>query len=417
MSSFVSVDVRIRKSEVEGVISAPPSKSYTHRAFFSATLSKKSAVRNPLISEDTLATLMSCRKMGAEFIRKSGDLFFLGTEEVRAGYYNAMNSGTTLRILLSLLSLSPRSSLLDGDESLRKRPNMELVKALKSLGAEIYGGNDFRAPLNVRGPIYAGSVEISGKSSQFVTSLLFALPLLEGESTLTVRSIKSKPYIDITLDVLERSGVRIEVEGNSYHIYPSEFRLREMAIPPDYSSMSYMIAAGLIAGKVIVSNAFDSKQGDRKFIDVAKEMGGRIVRKGEVLVAEKSELEGIEFDASDTPDLVPTIAILGAVARGETKIYNAEHLRIKETDRIRTVVENLRRLGIHAEEREDGLVVKGGKVKDGIVDSFGDHRIAMAFSVLGLVAGITVKNAECVGISYPKFYDDLRKIGARVEVL
>ncbi len=411
------MDVVIKKSETDGVISAPPSKSYTHRAFFSAALSKKSAVKNPLISEDTLATLMSCRKMGAEFVRKSGNLYFLGTEEVRAGYYNVMNSGTTLRILLSLLSLSPHSSILDGDVSLRRRPNMELVVALKSLGARIYGGDGFKAPLDVKGPIRTGIVQISGKSSQFVTSLLFSLPLLEGDSTLTVSCIKSKPYIDITLDVLERSGVRIEVEGDSYYIHPSDFKLEEMEIPPDYSSMSYMIAAGLIAGKVVVDNAYESRQGDRKFIDAAREMGGKIVKKGEVLVAEKSELDGIEFDAGDTPDLVPTIAILGAVAKGETRIYNAEHLRIKETDRIKTVVENLRRLGIHAEERKDGLVVKGGEIRSGVVDSFGDHRIAMAFSVLGLVREVTVKNAECVGISYPKFYDDLRKIGARVEVL
>ena len=411
------MDVEIRKSDVDGVISAPPSKSYTHRAFFSAALSKKSAVRDPLISEDTVATLNSCRKMGARFIRKSGNFFFLGTDEIKSGYYNAMNSGTTLRILISLLSLSPHTSLLDGDSSLRKRPNRELVIALRNLGARIFGDKAFRIPLKVKGVINAGDVEISGKSSQFATSLLFALPLLDRESAVRVGRIKSKPYIDITIDVLEKSGVRIDAEENVFYIYPSDFRLRELIIPPDYSSMSYLISAGLLAGRVVIVNAFDSKQGDRKFLEIAREMGGRVKKKGEKIVAEKSELEGIEFDAGNTPDLVPTVAVLGAVARGETRIFNAEHLRIKETDRIKTVVDNLKRLGVHAEERKDGLIVRGGTVRNSIVDSYGDHRIAMAFSLLGLVSEVTVNNAECVSVSYPKFYDDLRKIGARVEVL
>ncbi len=417
MPQYGSVDVRIRKSEVDGVISAPPSKSYTHRAFFSAALSKKSAVKNPLISEDTIATLNSCRKMGAEFIRKSENFFFYGTDEIKSGYYSAMNSGTTLRVLISLLSLSPHTSVLDGDESLRKRPNRELAIALRNLGAKIFGDELFRAPLRLRGVINAGNVEISGKSSQFVTSLLFALPLLDRESSVIVGRMKSKPYIDITVDVLERSGVKIDVENGIYYIFPSDFGLKEFAIPPDYSSMSYLISAGLLSGKVVIDNAFDSKQGDRKFLEIAKEMGGRIKKKGEKIFAEKSELEGIEFDAGDTPDLVPTVSVLGAVAKGETRIFNAEHLRIKETDRIKTVVDNLRRLGIHAEEREDGLIVRGGEIKRGLIDSYGDHRIAMAFSLLGLLGEIVVKNAECVGISYPKFYDDLRKIGGRVEVL
>ncbi|WP_048093427.1 3-phosphoshikimate 1-carboxyvinyltransferase [Geoglobus acetivorans] len=411
------MNVKISKSNINGTITAPPSKSYTHRAFISSSLSPKSVIYNPLISEDTIATLISCKKMGADFVKKNRNVYFLGTETIKPGYYNTMNSGTTLRILLSLLSTIPHSSVIDGDESLRKRPNRELVSVLKKLGARIHGSHDYNAPLRVRGKINPGQLEISGKSSQFVTSLLFALPLLEGESTLKVGEIKSRPYIDITLDVLEQSNISIETEGSTFYIYPSEFRLREFTIPPDYSSMSYLISAGLLAGKVVIENAIDSKQGDKRFIEVAREMGGTVKKRGNKIIAENSELEAIEFDAGDTPDIVPTVAVLGAVARGTTVIYNAEHLRIKETDRIKTVVENLKRLGVEARETKDGMIIRGGGVSKGTVDSHGDHRIAMGFSLLGLVGEVTVKNAECVSISYPNYFEDLKKLGAGVEVL
>lgn len=411
------VDVRISKSEVEGELVAPPSKSYTHRAFFASSLSKKSAVKNPLISDDTLSTLWSCVRMGARVSRKAGSIYFRGTEEIEPGYYYAGNSGTTMRILISLLSLSEGESLIDGDKSLRQRPNLELAEALMKLGAKISGGSGFTAPLSVRGPIHGGVVRIRASSSQFITSLLFALPLLDEESTVVVEETKSRPYIDVTLAVLERSGVKVEADGKEYHIYPSEFDLREFQVPPDFSSLSYMVSAGVIAGEVRIRGVVDSKQGDRVFLDVLRDMGGEVSWKRDVVVARKSELEGIEFDARDTPDLVPTIAVLAALARGETRIRNAEHLRIKETDRIRTVVENLKRLGVDARETRDGMIIRGGKIEPGTVDSFGDHRIAMAFSLLGLVGEVVVKNAECVGISYPSFFRDMAKIGARVEVL
>ena len=417
MSQHDNVDVKIRKSEVEGVISAPPSKSYTHRAFFSSALSKKSKIANPLIASDTLSTLKACVKMGAFFVKKSGSFYFRGTDKIEAGYYNCENSGTSLRILISLLSLSEKTSILDGDESLRKRPNLQLVESLIKLNAKIYGSKNFQPPIRVKGPIHGGEVEISAVSSQFITSLLFALPLTDSESIIRVKSLKSRPYVDVTLDVLERSGIEIQVEENAFLISPSSYNLREFSVPPDFSSLSYLISAGVLAGRVEILDVYDSRQGDKRIVDVVREMGGEVRWKNNRIVAEKSQLEGISFDAGDTPDLVPTVAVLASVAKGESEIYNAEHLRIKETDRIKTVVYNLRKLGIEAEEREDGMRIVGGKPKYGIVESYGDHRIAMAFSILGLVNGIVIRGAECVRVSYPDFFEDLRKIGAGVEVL
>ncbi|ADC66038.1 3-phosphoshikimate 1-carboxyvinyltransferase [Ferroglobus placidus DSM 10642] len=404
----------VRKSEVNGEVKAPPSKSYTHRALFAGALSRRARIYSPLISDDTLATAFSCKKSGSIFLRK-GDAAIVGGLRKFGGYYNCMNSGTTLRILISLAAALGDHSILDGDESLRNRPNKELCEAVKKLGAEVIGGEEFKAPLKIRGRIKAGEVEISGKSSQFVTSLLFALPLV-GDSVVRVRDLKSKPYVDVTLHVLEESNVKVEVEGNEYHVYDSEYKLREFQVPPDFSSISYLIAAGVVGGKVSIKNVVDSRQGDKVIVDLVREMGGRVEWRNDEIVAEKSELEGIEFDASNNPDLVPTIAVLAAVAKGKTRIYNAEHLRLKETDRITTICENLRRLGVDVKCGEGEIVVEGKGFREfkGVVDSFGDHRIAMAFSVLGLLGEVRILKAECVSVSYPKFFQDLKKLGADV---
>lgn len=414
------MDVVVRKSEIHGETKAPPSKSYTHRAFISAALSKRARVICPLISDDTIATLKASKKLGATYFRY-GDCFeFWGTEEIRGGYFNFENSGTTLRIFTGLLSLSSKESTLDGDESLRTRPNRELVLALKKLGAKARGDEFFRAPFRLKGVIKGGEVEISAPSSQFISSLLYALPLARFDSHLKIISTKSRPYIEITLEVLEKSGIRIEREENGFRIPAGQnFRLRSFEIPADFSSASYLIAAGILAGEVRITNAFDSRQGDKKIVDLCREMGAEIDWNKEegIIVARKSELQGISFDAGDTPDLVPTVAVLAAVAKGETEIYNAEHLRIKEIDRIRGIAENLRSLGVEVEERRDGLRIRG---KDrnfaGTVDSFGDHRIALSFALLGLLGEIKIRNAEVVSVSYPGFFETLKKLGAKVEL-
>ncbi|WP_456467764.1 3-phosphoshikimate 1-carboxyvinyltransferase [Archaeoglobus sp.] len=415
------MEVIVRKSEVEGEAKAPPSKSYTHRAFIAASLSPLCRISTPLISADTLATLGGCRKIGADVVRKDSEWLMRGVDEINSsGYFNFENSGTTLRIFTGILSLStsPFFSVLDGDSSLRKRPNRELALALRELGAEVYGDEDFRAPIKIRGVLRGGEVEMEAASSQFISSLLFSLPMAKQNSVLRVKRVKSQPYINITLDVLESSGVRVERDGNEYHISGEQrFRLRKYAIPADFSSASYLIAAGLLAGEVRITNVFDSEQGDKRIIEICREMSGDIRwdRSRGVVVAKKSELEGVEIDAADIPDLVPTISILAATAKGETRIYNAEHLRIKEIDRIEGIVRNLKSLNVQAKATADGLIIKGGKrVFKGTVNSFGDHRMALAFSLLGLLGEVRCVNAGAVSVSFPGFFDILKALGADV---
>ncbi|MEM4616146.1 MAG: 3-phosphoshikimate 1-carboxyvinyltransferase [Archaeoglobaceae archaeon] len=414
------MEVVVRKSDVSGDLKAPPSKSYTHRAFISASLSKKSVIVNPLLSGDTLATLRACKQIGASFSRKAEFFEFSGTNEIQGGYFNFENSGTTLRIFTGLLSLCPDFSTLDGDSSLRTRPNRDLVLALKKLGAFAKGDELFRAPFRIKGIIKGGEIEIKAESSQFISSLLFALSLAKGDSFLKILATKSRPYIDLTTDVLEKAGVKIERTAEGYFIPgEQEFHLRNFEVPADFSSASYLIAAGILAGEVKIVNAFDSMQGDKKIVEICKEMGADVrwdKEKG-LIVAKRSELSAISFNAGDTPDLVPTVAVLCAVANGVSEIYNAEHLRIKEIDRISGICKNLKALGVDVEEKRDGLKIKGGKREFfGTVDSFGDHRMALAFSLLGLLGEVRCRNAEAVSVSYPGFFDDLKKIGAELEV-
>ncbi|MEM1751166.1 MAG: 3-phosphoshikimate 1-carboxyvinyltransferase [Archaeoglobaceae archaeon] len=414
------MEVVVRKSDVSGDLKAPPSKSYTHRAFISASLSKKSVIVNPLLSGDTLATLRACKQIGASFSRKAEFFEFSGTNEIQGGYFNFENSGTTLRIFTGLLSLCPDFSTLDGDSSLRTRPNRDLVLALKKLGAFAKGDELFRAPFRIKGIIKGGEIEIKAESSQFISSLLFALSLAKGDSFLKILATKSRPYIDLTTDVLEKAGVKIERTAEGYFIPgEQEFHLRNFEVPADFSSASYLIAAGILAGEVKIVNAFDSMQGDKKIVEICKEMGADVrwdKEKG-LIVAKRSELSAISFNAGDTPDLVPTVAVLCAVANGVSEIYNAEHLRIKEIDRISGICKNLKALGVDVEEKGDGLKIKGGKREFfGTVDSFGDHRMALAFSLLGLLGEVRCRNAEAVSVSYPGFFDDLKKIGAELEV-
>ncbi len=431
------VFVKVEKSEVEGVTTPPPSKSYTHRAFFAASLSREAEVINPLYSGDTISTLKACKFLGAKIDVGDGSridnevkdgevtkIRFKGVEKIDCeGYVNVENSGTTLRILLGLLAQSSKECIVDGDESLRKRPNKTLALALKKLGAKISSENEkYTAPIKIRGKIKSGELEMETESSQFVSSLLFTLPLCDGNSRLKVIKTKSWPYIEITLHVLTSAGVKVEYDvnyGNEFYIEGGQdYNLKSFEVPSDFSSASYLIAAGLIAGKVKLKGIFESKQGDRRIVEIAKEMGGKVKwdKENGILIAEKSELEGIEVDACDIPDLVPTIAVLGAVARGKTIIKNAEHLRYKEIDRISGCCKNLRALGIKAEEKRDGFVVIGGKIIGGTVNSFGDHRMALAFSLLGLVSekGVKVENAEVVSISYPEYFKELEKLGAKI---
>ncbi|MDA0525320.1 3-phosphoshikimate 1-carboxyvinyltransferase [Methanococcoides alaskense] len=420
--------VTVGRSGVHGEIFAPPSKSYTHRAITVAALSKESIIHRPLISADTQSTIKACEMLGA-YIEKDGDKLLIsgvdGEPQTPDNVIDVGNSGTTLRFMTAVSALGQGTTVLTGDNSIRSRPNGPLLNVLNDLGVQSIStrGNGC-APIVVTGGLKGAIAKIDGSiSSQFISALLLACPLTKNSTTLSIKGeLKSRPYIDVTLDILEKAGVEIYLEDNQNlkFIIPGsqKYRLKEYTVPGDFSSASYLLAAAAMTDtKIKVNNLYPSMQGDVAIIDILKEMGANVYWNKEEGTVEVNggKLHGITMDAGATPDLVPTVAVLGAVAEGETVITNAEHVRYKETDRLHAMAVELNKMGISTSEEKDKLTIKGGELKGADVHGWHDHRIVMSLTLAGMIAGdTTIDTAEAIFISYPNFFDSMRSIGADV---
>ncbi len=418
---------KVKRSEVWGNVEAPPSKSYTHRAVVIGSLGRHSIIDGPLLSADTLATVGACKALGAEIEVKDDHIEIagvIGKPRTPDDVINAANSGTTLRLCTSMASLADGATVFTGDASLRTRPNGPLIKALNDLGAICYSTRfNGLAPIVVQGPLKGGVVEISGGvSSQFISSLLISCPFARRDTTVKILGeLKSRPYVEVTLEMMEKAGGKVSTDLKDFKVESDqEYDLRSYRVPGDFSSASYMLAAGALAGKVTVDNLFESKQGDAAILEHLLDMGANVywdTEKGSVTV-EQAGLRGIDVDVGSTPDLVPTLAVLAACASGTTHITNAAHVRYKETDRLHAITTELQKMGADIIEEPDGLVITGGKLKGTKVDGYDDHRIVMALAVAGLMATgtTTISTAESVEISYPGFFNDLKRLGAKVEL-
>lgn len=427
------MDVTIAESAVGGRVQAPPSKSYTHRAVLAAGYADGATVREPLVSADTRATMRAVEAFGGTVDareQEDGTTIldvdgFGGRPAVPADVIDCANSGTTIRLVTAAAALAEGLTVLTGDASLRSRPHGPLLRAIEQVGgrAESTRGNG-QAPLVVGGPTHGGSAAIPGDvSSQFITALLMAGAVTEAGVDITLQTdLKSAPYVDITVEVLDAFGVRARETGRGFSVDGGQLYDPGLGydVPGDFSSISYLLAAGAVAGQdsVKVTAAYPSAQGDQAVVEVLKQMGADVSwdrEAGELRVAE-SALEGIEVSVADTPDLLPTIAVLGAVADGTTRIVDAAHVRHKETDRVSAMAEALAELGASVDEKQDSLTVHGGEstLRGATVDGRGDHRVIMALSVAGLVAKgeTTVCGADDVDVSFPGFFDVLGGLGA-----
>jgi 3-phosphoshikimate 1-carboxyvinyltransferase len=421
------MNVKVSKSDVWGTVEAPPSKSYTHRAIVIGSLGHYAKITKPLLSADTLATVDACRAFGAE-VRLEGDTIeiagVIGKPKVPENVIDAKNSGTTMRLCMSVAALADGATVFTGDDSLRRRPNGPLIKALNDLGAVCYSTRGTgTAPIVVHGIMKGGKVNIPGNvSSQFISSLLISLPFAEHNSRIDIEGeLKSKPYVDVTIEMLQAAGCQIETGYKEFVIPPSQdYDLKAYRVPGDFSSAAYMLAAAAITkSKVTVTNLFESKQGDAAILEYLLDMGANVFwdTAGGTVTVEGGDLHGIDLDAGATPDLVPTLAVLGAFAEGTTNIENAEHVRYKETDRLCAITTELRKMGANIEERQDGLTIRPAPLHGAAVEGYDDHRIVMSLAIAGLAAEgtTTIGTAESVSISYPGFFDDLKKLGAKVE--
>ncbi|ADD05950.1 3-phosphoshikimate 1-carboxyvinyltransferase [Natrialba magadii ATCC 43099] len=424
--------VTITPSRVAGTARAPPSKSYTHRAILAAGYAEQTTVRDALWSADTQATARAVDLFGGNVERQDSTLEiegFSGRPGVPADVIDCDNSGTTMRLVTAAAALADGTSVLTGDESLRSRPQGPLLEAVADLGGEALStrGNG-QAPLVVTGPLSGGTVSIPGDvSSQYITALLMAGAVTDEGLVIELETaLKSAPYVDITLEVLEAFGVEarktdtgFSVEGGQTYD-PAD---GEYAVPGDFSSISYPLAAGAIAGDggVRIEGAHPSAQGDTAIVDIVDRMGATVDwdRSGGTIDVQAKTLEGIEVSVEDTPDLLPTIATLGAVADGDTHITNAEHVRYKETDRVSAMAEELGKLGVETTEEQDSLTVHGDEsvLEGATVEGRGDHRIIMALALAGLVAEgeTTIRGAEHVDVSFPGFFEMLAELGVSVE--
>ncbi|MDQ2049190.1 3-phosphoshikimate 1-carboxyvinyltransferase [Natronolimnohabitans sp. A-GB9] len=429
------MNVSITPSSVEGTARAPPSKSYTHRAILAAGYADRATVRDALWSADTQATAGAVERFSGDVERADDGTLeidgFDGRPAVPADVINCENSGTTMRLVTAAAALADGTSVLTGDESLRSRPQGPLLEAVSDLGGEAYSTRrNGQAPLVVTGPISGGEVSIPGDvSSQYITALLMAGAVTdEGIEIDLETDLKSAPYVDITLEVLEDFGVEARKTdagfavdgGQSYAPAGGEY-----AVPGDFSSISYPLAAGAIAGDndegVRIEGANPSAQGDTAIVDIVDRMGADVEwdREAGVIDVSSAPLTGIEVGVEDTPDLLPTIATLGAVADGDTHITDAEHVRYKETDRVSAMADELGKLGVVTTEEHDSLTIHGGEstLEGATVSGRGDHRIIMALALAGLVAdGETIiEGADHVDVSFPGFFGLLEDLGVSLE--
>lgn len=425
--------LKVKPSKLSGEVTAPPSKSYTHRAFMIALLAKgESRITKPLLGYDTMATIDAARNLGAEIVQE-GDVWRVrgtgGNIRPSTHTIDARNSGTTIRMMSAIAALSQRSIRLTGDESILKRPMGPLVEALEGLGAKARcEGPEGRPPVVVGGGLVGGDVEITGGvSSQFISALLLVAPYAKKDVKLTItEDLRSKPYVEITLELLDVIGAKIKRDRKltEFDVRGGQtFRPIDLTIPGDFSSAAFVLGGAALTGSTVRVNNLniEGAQGDKRIVKLLEEFGAEVRVRGDVVeVSGVGELSGVEVDCGDNPDLVPVLAVLGSVADGRTRLLNIPHLRFKETDRLRALSTELRKLGAEIEERPDELKIDGvEKLKGARLSSYGDHRMAMAFAVAGLVARgeTSVDGVESIPVSYPSFVEDMRKLGAKIELV
>ena len=416
------MSIKIKPSCLTGTVSAPPSKSMTHRYLITSALADGvSLLKNPLHSDDTVATVEGLRKLGINTSNEGCDWEIQGGKLTPPdSIINCNESGTTMRLLIGLCSLLDQPCTLSGAHSLIRRPNKALLDALEQLGVQTQS-NAGHPPITVTGKMMGGYADISGDiSSQFISSILLAAPYAESPVELRITTkLESKPYVKMTLDAMRKSGIKAECSKSLEHLHVPNDRYSPLMtkIEGDWSSAAYMLAAGTLTGKVHVDNLdLASSQADKEIIRILDEMGAYIKINGKRVTTEKSKLNSLETDLSDCPDLFPIVACLCSVADGTSRFTGLSRLRIKESDRLAAMMEGLQKMGIEIDGDDDSVRITGGSPRKAVIDPHNDHRIAMSFAVLSHVAEgeTTILNPECVSKSYPGFWDDLRKIGAKI---
>lgn len=421
------MNIRVLSQKLTGTIPAISSKSDAHRILIAAALSDvPTEIFCNVLSADIRATADCMEKLGAKIEYGAGKITVqpimrTANEPVTL---NCGESGSTLRFLLPVVSALGCSGVFTGGGRLSKRPVTDLRQAMEAHGVQFSPQGAF--PIHTSGVLTAGKFTLKGNvSSQYVTGLLFALPLLGGDSEIALLPpVESVSYIEMTLSTLHTFGVEVTKQGNSYFVKGNQpYRSpKTVTVDGDWSNAAFFLTAGALGGPVTVTGLRQaSLQGDKAMLDVLREMGAKILTDGDAVTVSSAPLHGVEIDAKNIPDLIPILSVAAVFAEsGETTVTHAGRLRIKESDRLAAIHASLENIGANCAESEDGLTIKSGKeIIGGAVQGFNDHRMVMAMAVAATAAqgAVTIRGAEAVNKSYPHFFEDFRKLGGKADVL
>jgi 3-phosphoshikimate 1-carboxyvinyltransferase len=384
----------------------------------------ESLLRSPLESSDARAAFRAAAEFGAT-IREEGSNWLIngigGIIDPAASFVDVANSGTSLRIFSAMAALGSKYITFDGDKSIRKRPMTPLLTALRNLGASVKAYQD-KCPFTIRGPFSGGVTTVNGISSQFVTALLLAAPLAQGDTEILVEDLHERPYVEITLDWLRSQNIVFEQQGLDWFKIKGNqsYTAFDRQIPADFSSATFALCAAAITKSEILIQGldFNDHQGDKAVFDYLQQMGVLIRHETKGTRVIGQDLNGIRIDMNATPDALPAMAVVACFARGTTHLLNVEQARLKECDRISAVTTELRKMGAEIEELRDGLIIKHSPLKSANVHGYDDHRMVMALAIAGMaVEGkTTVDTAEAVSVTYPGFRDDMNILGANITV-
>ena len=408
-----------------GAVAAPPSKSDVHRAVICAALSGGVCKISPVaLSNDIRATIGCVEALGAETSVENDVLTVDGSAVFanKTATLDCIESGSTLRFMIPVAAAGGVEARFTGSGSLVSRPIGLYSQILPEKGVSLEGGDGL--PLKISGKLKSGVFKVPGNiSSQFISGLLFALPLLRGDSDIILTSpIQSAGYINMTIRTMEKFGIEVDVTDTGWHVrggqryIPSDDRT-----DGDWSQAAFYLVSGAVNGEITVNNLnTDSKQGDRKIAELLREFGAEVIQEADSVTVKKSDMKGIEIDASQIPDLVPALAVCASFADGVTRITNAERLRIKESDRLISTAALINSLGGEAKELPDGLVIRGSRTLiGGTVKGFNDHRIVMSAAICaaGSENPIICTDALSVNKSYPEFFNDYNSVGGKSEIM
>ena len=412
--------IEIRPGKINHVaVSVPGSKSYTHRSFIAAALSDGPCrITNALRSDDTDLTVGCLRQLGTKITdHKDGRLVITGC----GGRFGSVdqpiflgNSGTSMRLLTAVAALGQGRIILTGSDRMQQRPIQELLDALSGLGiaARSTAGNGCPPVEVVGSPFAGGRTRVDCRvSSQYLSALLLIAPLAREPVEIEVsRGLVSRPYVDMTIDVMEQFGIQVQRRGYEHFTVATgqRYRARDISVEPDCSQAGYFWAAAAVTGgsvKVYGTRA-DSRQGDVRLADCFGRMGCEVNAEADGIRVSGRPLKSISVDMADMPDMVPTLAVVAAFAEGTTVIKNVAHLKAKESDRLGAVANELTKMGIAVKRSDSGLTVQGGSPRAADIDTYDDHRMAMSFAPAGLVVpGIRINDEMCVAKSFPNFWE------------